>query len=160
MVTDDFMSVISRFMTIIKATNFIWPKFDPSMIPEQTLTCPLSIWRSIKSWDKNRTSYFFKVLSNSKRSSTTKPMVNFEPLLKTKIHETNCTTCSQALAELKLTLSSQSFCDSRNDYLSLCPSLPLSVCPAIKAYISVTMSWILMKLGELWVLELRSDWLY
>ena len=32
--------------------------------------------------------------------------------------------------------------------LSLCPSVPLSVCPAIKAYISVTMSWILMKLGE------------
>ena len=34
----------------------------------------------------------------------------------------------------------------------LCPSvslsLSLSVCPAIKAYISVTISWILMKLGE------------
>ena len=30
----------------------------------------------------------------------------------------------------------------------LCPFVPLSVCPAIKAYISVTMSWILMKLGE------------
>ena len=27
-------------------------------------------------------------------------------------------------------------------------SLSLSVCPAIKAYISVTMSWIMMKLGE------------
>ena len=27
-------------------------------------------------------------------------------------------------------------------------SLPLSVCPAIKAYISVTMGWILIKLGE------------
>ena len=49
-------------------------------------------------------------------------------------------------------LSSQSFCDSRNDYLSLslssAPRLSLSVCPAIKAYISVTMGWILMKLGE------------
>ena len=45
-------------------------------------------------------------------------------------------------------LSSQSFCDSRNDYLSLSPRLCLSVCPAIKAYISVTMGWILMKLGE------------
>ena len=34
----------------------------------------------------------------------------------------------------------------------ICPSVPLSVCPfvcpAIKAYISVTMAWILMKLGE------------
>ena len=33
----------------------------------------------------------------------------------------------------------------------ICPSVPLSVplsvCPAIKAYISVTMSWIWMKLG-------------
>ena len=28
------------------------------------------------------------------------------------------------------------------------PRLCLSVCPAIKAYISVTKSWILMKLGE------------
>ena len=27
-------------------------------------------------------------------------------------------------------------------------SLSLSVCPAIKAYISVTIGWILMKLGE------------
>ena len=48
-------------------------------------------------------------------------------------------------------LSSQSFCDSRNNYLSLSPSsapqLSLSVCPAIKAYISVTMGWILIKLG-------------
>ena len=32
--------------------------------------------------------------------------------------------------------------------LSLLGSLSLSVCPAIKAYISVTMSWILIKLGE------------
>ena len=32
--------------------------------------------------------------------------------------------------------------------LSLLGSLCLSVCPAIKAYISVTMSWILMKVGE------------
>ena len=31
---------------------------------------------------------------------------------------------------------------------SVCPFVCLSVCPAIKAYISVTMSWILMKLGE------------
>ena len=30
----------------------------------------------------------------------------------------------------------------------LSPRLSLSVCPAIKAYISVTMGWILMKLGE------------
>ena len=49
-------------------------------------------------------------------------------------------------------LSSQSFCDPRSDYLSLLGSSALSlslfVCPAIKAYISVTVSWILMKLGE------------
>ena len=53
-------------------------------------------------------------------------------------------------------LSSQSFCDPRSDYLSLSlsllgsllGSLSLSVCPAIKAYISVTICWILMKLGE------------
>ena len=32
--------------------------------------------------------------------------------------------------------------------LSLSLSLSLSVCPAIKAYISVTISWILMKLGK------------
>ena len=32
--------------------------------------------------------------------------------------------------------------------LSLSPRLCLSVCPAIEAYISVTISWILMKLGE------------
>ena len=32
--------------------------------------------------------------------------------------------------------------------LSSAPRLSLSVCPAIKAYISVTMGWILMKLGE------------
>ena len=32
--------------------------------------------------------------------------------------------------------------------LSVCLSISLSVCPAIKAYISVTMSWILMKLDE------------
>ena len=31
---------------------------------------------------------------------------------------------------------------------SVCPFVCLSVGPAIKAYISVTMSWILMKLGE------------
>ena len=31
---------------------------------------------------------------------------------------------------------------------SISLSISLSVCPAIKAYISVTMSWILMKLGE------------
>ena len=31
---------------------------------------------------------------------------------------------------------------------SLLGSSALSVCPAIKAYISVTMGWILMKLGE------------
>ena len=35
-------------------------------------------------------------------------------------------------------------CPSLLGSLSLC----LSVCPTIKAYISVTMSWILMKLGE------------
>ena len=33
-------------------------------------------------------------------------------------------------------------------FLSLSLSVCLSVCPAIKAYISVTISWILMKLGE------------
>ena len=31
---------------------------------------------------------------------------------------------------------------------SSAPRLSLSVCPAIKAYISITMNWILMKLGE------------
>ena len=30
----------------------------------------------------------------------------------------------------------------------VCPFVLLSVCPAIIAYISVTISWILMKLGE------------
>ena len=54
--------------------------------------------------------------------------------------------------EFSYALSSQSFCDSRNDYLSVCLSIYLSVClsvcPAIKAYISVTISRILMKLGE------------
>ena len=30
----------------------------------------------------------------------------------------------------------------------ICPSSALLVCPAVKAYISVTMGWILMKLGE------------
>ena len=55
---------------------------------------------------------------------------------------------------LRSTLSSQSFCDPISDYLSLLGSsalslsLSLSVCPAVKAYISVTMGWILMKLGE------------
>ena len=33
--------------------------------------------------------------------------------------------------------------------LSVTPRLSLSVCPAVKAYISVTMNWILMKLGEI-----------
>ena len=46
------------------------------------------------------------------------------------------------------------YCDLRFDYLSLFPwlslslSSALSVCPAVKAYISLTMGWILMKLGE------------
>ena len=31
---------------------------------------------------------------------------------------------------------------------SLLSSLALSVCPAVKAYITVTLGWILMKLGE------------
>ena len=38
--------------------------------------------------------------------------------------------------------------DQLHDPLSLSLSSALLVCPVIKAYISVTMGWILMKLGE------------
>ena len=40
--------------------------------------------------------------------------------------------------------------------LSVTLSLCLSICPAIKAYISVTMDWILMKLGKNFGTQVRS----
>ena len=53
---------------------------------------------------------------------------------------------SQSVDSYKLYRHSLS--DPISNYLSLSPHLCLSVCPAVKAYISVTIDWILMKLGE------------
>ena len=75
-----------------------------------------------------------------------------------KLEFTVCTfiTFSQSFFESLYTISKNQ--KSYRHSLSVTPfpiichfvplSLCLSVCPAIKAYISVTMSWILMKLGE------------